>query len=140
MPQRGCDRRDWHAGGDGRDPEAVPETFRAGLGALNVGIGYDPGDFPVGGRPQPGLERPAGGLRWRRAEHVDELENAEQLRRNGDLAPALSASLQGPVLERDGFEVDVPGTNSQGFGNPGAGVSERRRTGDRGPSETCRSA
>ena len=39
-----------------------------------------------------------------------------------DLTPALGAALQDP--DRASLEVDVPGTDGQGFGNPGAGVGE----------------
>ena len=60
---------------------------------------------------------------------MDELESAEQLGRGGNLAPVLGAALQGPDPDRSGLEVDVPGANGQGFGNPGAGVGERERKG-----------
>ena len=58
---------------------------------------------------------------------MDELESAEQLGRDRDLAPTLGAALQGPDPDRGGLKVDVPGANGQGFGNPGAGMGERER-------------
>ena len=92
------------AGGNGRDAETVPETLRAGLGALDAGIGHDPGDLPVGGRPGLGPEGPAGGgFRRRRAERVDELEGAEQLGRDRSLARTLGAALQGLDPDRGGL-------------------------------------
>ena len=42
---------------------------------------------------------------------MDELEGAEQFRRDGDLASALGAALQGPDLERGGLDVDVDGSD-----------------------------
>ena len=46
-----------------------------------------------------------------------------------DLAPTLGAALQGPDPDRGALEVDVPGANGQGFGNPGAGMGEREGEG-----------
>ena len=60
---------------------------------------------------------------------VDELESAEQFGRNGILTSALGTALQGLEPVRGSTEVDVPGTDGQGFGNPGAGVVERERKG-----------
>ena len=50
---------------------------------------------------------------------------------SGSEAPktAASAAFQGPDPDRAGFEVDVPGTDGQGFGNPGASVGEREGEG-----------
>ena len=50
--------------------------------------------------------------------------SAEQLGRDGNLAPALGAALQGPDPDRGGLEVDVPGTDCQDFGDTGAGVRQ----------------
>ena len=58
---------------------------------------------------------------------VNEIEGAEQLGRDGDLAPALGAAL--PVPDRGGLEVDVLETDGQGFGDAGTGVGEREGEG-----------
>ena len=100
MAQGGRDRRQRHAGGDGRDAETMPQAFRARLETLDAGVGHGPGDLPVGGRPRPGPEGLAGGLRRRRAERMDELVGAEHLGKDGDFAPARGAAFQGPDPDR----------------------------------------
>ena len=60
---------------------------------------------------------------------MDELEGAEQLGRDGDLAPVLGAALQGPDPDRGGLDVDVHGPDGQGLGDPGGGVCEREGEG-----------
>ena len=110
-------------------PKPCRRPFVHAWGPSTLASANGPGDFSVGGRPRPGLEGPAGGLRRRRAERMDELEGAEQLGRDGDLAPVLGAALQGPYPDRGGLEVDVHGPDGQGLGDPGAGVGEREGEG-----------
>ena len=127
-PRRWCRSRSsagWRGPGRPRPSAAARQRRRprcrnhaAGLwgrlGTLDAGVGHGPGDLPVGGRPRPGPEGLAGGLRRRRAKRVDELEGAEQLGRDGDLAPGLGAALQGPDPDRGGFDVDVHGPDGRG--------------------------
>ena len=60
---------------------------------------------------------------------MDELEGAEQLGRNGDLAQVLGAALQGLDPDRGGLEVNVGGPDGWGLGDPGASVREREGEG-----------
>ncbi len=60
---------------------------------------------------------------------MDELEGAEQLGRDGDLAPVLGAALQGSDPDRGGLDVDVHGPDGQGLGDSGAGEGEREGEG-----------
>ena len=60
---------------------------------------------------------------------MNELKGAEQLGRDGDLAPVLGAALPGPDTDRGGLEVDVHGPDGQGLGDPGAGEGEREGEG-----------
>ena len=60
---------------------------------------------------------------------MDELEGTEQLGRDGDLAPVLVATLQGPGPDRHRLEIDVEGADGQGLGNPCSGVDEREGEG-----------
>ena len=83
----------------------------------------------MGGRPRAGPEGLAGGLRWRWAERTDNLESAERLGRDGYLAPTLGAALRGPYPDRASLEIGVDRSDGQGFGDPGAGVSEREGEG-----------
>ena len=59
-----------------------------------------------------------------RSAWTSSFEGAEQLGRDGNLAPALGAALQGLDPDRGGLEVVVPGANGQGFGDPGGGLEE----------------
>ena len=135
--QGGRDRRRWDAGGDSRDAEAVLEALRTCLGLLDADVGHGPGDLPMGGRPRSGLEGFAGGLRRRRAERMDELEGAEQLGRDVDLALVLGAALQGP--DRGGLEVDVHRPDGQGLETRATALRMiKRRARQAGlPTEIC---
>ena len=48
------------------------------------------------------------------AESLDEFEGAEQFEREGNLAPALGATLQGPVPERGGLKESRNHQDSRG--------------------------
>ena len=73
------------------------KTYGDGVdrGGLQIGVAQD-------GRDR--RKRDAGGLRWRRAKRVDELEAAEQPGRAGDPAPAAGAALQGPNPDQGSLE------------------------------------
>ena len=60
---------------------------------------------------------------------MDELEGAEELRWDRDLAPVFRATLEGPDANGAGVEVDVLGAQGEDLGDAGAGVSQGQREG-----------
>ena len=64
-----------------------------------------------------------------RSERMDELEGAEELRWDRDLAPVFRATLEGPDANGAGVEVDVLGAQGEDLGDAGAGVSQGQREG-----------
>ena len=60
---------------------------------------------------------------------MDELEGAEELRWDRDLAPVFRATLEGLDANGAGVEVDVLGAQGEDLEMRGAGVSQGQREG-----------
>ena len=85
---------------------------------------HDGDDAPVARGARPGPERLAGAPGAHPAQPVDELEGAQRLGRQRDLAPVLGPALERADPDRRRVQIDVDGPERQDLGKPGAGMSE----------------
>ena len=121
-----------NAGGYGSYAEGVAKALGACLRSGDAGSFHDGGDPPVSGCPGPGPEWFCGAPGADGAESVDELEGAQNVGWQWDLAPVLGAALERADSDRGRVEVDISRAECEDLGEPGAGMSE-------GQAKVCRS-
>ncbi len=129
MAEDGGDRGSWDAGGDGSNSEGMVLALGACLRSGDPGALPDGDDPSVSGCPGPGPERFPGASRLDRAQAVDELEGAQEVGWQRDLAPVLGAALERADPDRGYVQVDICRAEGENLGEPGAGMCESEREG-----------